>query len=212
MGSINAAGGALVRLCRAMATIKTYDEYPFGLSWVIDEPMRRTSHALVADGRVWLVDPVDAGDALERAAALGEPAAVLQLLDRHNRDCAAVAERLGVLHVKVPDTIPGSPFLPSGAAAARLAGDRPLVAGAAGAGRGRDRGHRPALDGRQRAGGHAHLLRPLPPQILRGYEPEHLLVGHGSGVHGPTRRAGFRRPTARPRRPPRGGSRRSPAR
>jgi hypothetical protein len=29
------------------------------------------------------------------------------------------------------------------------------------------------------------LLRALPPGALRGYEPEHLLVGHGRGVHGP---------------------------
>ena len=29
------------------------------------------------------------------------------------------------------------------------------------------------------------LLRALPPGALRHYEPEHLLVGHGRGVHGP---------------------------
>jgi hypothetical protein len=29
------------------------------------------------------------------------------------------------------------------------------------------------------------LLRLLPPSALRGYQPEHLLVGHGLGVHGP---------------------------
>ena len=29
------------------------------------------------------------------------------------------------------------------------------------------------------------LLRGLPPGALRGYRPEHLLVGHGRGVHGP---------------------------
>ena len=35
---------------------------------------------------------------------------MLQLLDRHNRDCAEVAQRLGVPHLKVPDAVPGSPF------------------------------------------------------------------------------------------------------
>ena len=153
----------------------------------------RTSHALVADGRVWLIDPVDAGDALDRAAALGEPAAVLQLLDRHNRDCAAVAERLGVLHVKVPDTVPGSPFL--AIPALRVPGWQetdPVVARAAGAGGGRDRGHRPSA-GRvaARPVGMHLMLRPLPPQILRDYEPEHLLMGHGSGVHGPAATRGL---------------------
>jgi hypothetical protein len=29
------------------------------------------------------------------------------------------------------------------------------------------------------------LLRLLPPGALRGYAPEHLLLGHGAGVHGP---------------------------
>ncbi len=175
-----------MRLCRAMPTIRTYDEYSFGLSWVIDEPMRRTSHALVADGRVWLVDPLDAGDALERAAALGEPAAVLQLLDRHTRDCTAVAERLGVLHVKVPDTIPGSPF--AAIEALRLPGwqetalwwperEALVVAEIVGTAV-------PWTGGMAPVGMH-FFCRPLPPQSLRGYEPEHLLVGHGRGVHGP---------------------------
>ena len=175
-----------------MATIKSYDEYPFGLSWVIDEWDARTSHALVADGRVWLVDPVDAGDALDRAAALGEPAAVLQLLDRHNRDCAAVAERLGVLHVKVPDTVPGSPFL--AIRSLRVPGwqettlwwpeQQALVVAEIVGSSLRWTG------GRAPVGMHI-MLRPLPPQILRDYEPEHLLMGHGSGVHGPAATRGL---------------------
>src|SRR5829696_6539008 len=90
--------------------IREYDEGPFGLSWIIDEPLQRTSHALAADGKVWLIDPVGVPEAIERATAMGEPAAVVQLLDRHGRDCATVAEQLGVLHVSVPDVLPGSPF------------------------------------------------------------------------------------------------------
>ena len=38
--------------------------------------------------------------------------------------------------------------------------------------------------GGSRAGMHP-LLRLAPPGALRGYAPEHLLVGHGLGVHGP---------------------------
>ncbi len=81
-----------------------------GFSWIVEEPMTRTSHALAAAGRVWLVDPVDWPDAIDRATSLGEPAAVLQLLDRHNRDSAAIAERLGVPHVTTPRELPGTPF------------------------------------------------------------------------------------------------------
>jgi hypothetical protein len=167
--------------------IKGYDEYPFGFSWVMDEPLERASHALLSNGRVWLVDPVDVPEAIERARSLGQPAAVLQLLDRHGRGCAAVAERLGVLHVKVPDTIPGSPFeaIPT----MRLPGweetslwwpeQRTLVVaevlGTA----------LPWTGGRTQLGVHI-FLRAWPPGRIRERQPEHLLVGHGFGVHGPT--------------------------
>ena len=91
-------------------TIARLEEHSFGLSWLMDEGAQRTSHALRAGGRVWLVDPVDHPDAMGLVTALGAPAAVVQLIDRHNRDCAAIAERLGVPHLKVPDAVPDSPF------------------------------------------------------------------------------------------------------
>lgn len=88
------------------------DELEGAFGWIVDgEPARRCSHALVADGRVWLVDPVDGDGVEERVRAAGEPAGVLQLLDRHNRDCRALAARLGVPHHLVPgEPIPGAPF------------------------------------------------------------------------------------------------------
>ena len=67
--------------------------------------MQRTSHALPVDGRVWLVDPVDAPELEERVRALGEPAGVLQLLDRHERGCAAWARRLGVPHLRAWESV-----------------------------------------------------------------------------------------------------------
>ena len=82
-----------------------------GFGWIVDEAMTRTSHALAADGKVWLVDALDWPDAIARARELGEPAGVVQLLDRHDRDCAALAQRLGVAHVVAPDDLPGSPFV-----------------------------------------------------------------------------------------------------
>src|SRR5207244_1482518 len=46
-----------------------------------------------------------------RVRELGDPAGVVQLLDRHGRDCRAVAEQLGVPHFEVPDETPaGAPF------------------------------------------------------------------------------------------------------
>jgi hypothetical protein len=125
-------------------------------------------------------------EAVDRALALGPPAGVIQLLDRHNRDCAPLAARLGVPHLRVPAAVAGSPFevvpvldVPGwrevalwwpehrALVVAELIGTTPVH----------------ALGGGP-AGMHP-LLRPLPPRALRGYEPEHLLVGHGRGVHGP---------------------------
>jgi hypothetical protein len=164
----------------------TYDELPFGFSWFPEESLTRTAHALDTGDGVWLVDPVDVPAAIERAQALGPPAGVIQLLDRHNRDCAALAARLGVPHLRVPDAVPGSPFevvavldvprwreralwWPERRAlvVAELIGTNDVY----------------ALGG-SRAGVHP-LLRVLPPGTLRRYAPEHLLVGHGPGVHGP---------------------------
>ena len=84
------------------------DRDAFG--WIEEEPSARTSHALEVEGRVWLFDVVDWPELDARVRELGEPAGVVQLLDRHSRDCAAVAQRLGVPHLVVPRQLPGTPF------------------------------------------------------------------------------------------------------
>jgi len=88
------------------------DELEGAFGWILaGDRMKRCSHALVADGRVWLIDPVDGDGVEERVRAAGEPAGVLQLLDRHNRDCRALAQRFGVPHHVVPvEPIQGAPF------------------------------------------------------------------------------------------------------
>ncbi len=164
----------------------TYDELPFGFSWFPDEALTRTAHALDTGDGVWLIDPVDVPEAIERARALGTPAGVIQLLDRHNRDCAALAAQLGVPHLRLPDTIPGSPFEVIAVLDVARWHERALwwpeqrvlvvaeVIGTNGIYR----------LGRGPTGIHP-MLRALPPGALRHYQPEHLLVGHGRGVHGP---------------------------
>jgi hypothetical protein len=80
-----------------------FREFEDGLEWhVEDEFMERCSHLLVVGESVWLIDALDADDVEDRVRAAGEPAGVLQLLDRHNRDCAALAHRFGVPHHVVP--------------------------------------------------------------------------------------------------------------
>lgn len=159
------------------------NEFAQGFTWVVEEQMERASHALVDDGRVWLIDPVAWEPALERAAALGEPAGVIQLLDRHNRDGEAIARRLGVPLERLPRALPGTPFR-----CERLIDRRwwrevvlwwpeqsvlvvPESVGTASYfALGRPLGVHP-------------MLRLTPPYSLRAYEPEHLLVGHGPSLH-----------------------------
>ena len=157
-----------------------------GFSWIVDEPATRTSHALADGGRVWLVDPVRFEPALERATSLGEAAAVVQLLDRHNRDCAPIAAELGVPHLVTPDAVPESPFEPIPVQRARWWHETALwwpatctlvVAEAIGT-------NSFFTSGADAAGVHL-LLRVTPPRSALGrLVPEHLLVGHGRGVHG----------------------------
>jgi hypothetical protein len=177
------------------------ERHDLGVSWTLREAMARTSHALADDGRVWLIDPVDAPEALAAVADLGRPAAVVQLLDRHPRDCAALAERLGVPHLRLPEALPDSPFeivpvldLPRwrevalwwparrALAVAEAVGTSPFYTAGSGA-----------------AGIHA-LLRLLPPGRLRDYAPEHLLPGHGRPLHGPAAAAALEHAYRRSRR------------
>ncbi len=157
-----------------------------GFGWLMDERYARTSHALAAEGRVWLVDPVDVDGLDERVRTLGEPAAVLQLLDRHNRDCAAIASRLGVPHHVVPETLPQTPFelvrvvrLPRWHEVALWWPERRVLVCADALG---TVGYFTAGGGR--AGVHPFLRLSRPPRELASFEPEHLLVGHGEGLHG----------------------------
>ena len=120
-------------------------------------------------------------------------AAVLQLLDRHNRDCAAVAAELGVPHLVTPDAVPQSPFEVIAVKTARRWRETALwwpkertlvVAEAIGT-------NRFFAGDRDPAGVHL-LLRLTPPRAtLGGFEPEHLLVGHGEGLHGPAAAVGL---------------------
>ena len=86
--------------------------HPLGLTWIEDDGHgAAAAHALRADGRVWLVDPFEDPIALSAATELGSPAAVIQLLDRHNRDCGAIAQRLEVPLLRLPEQIDDSPFV-----------------------------------------------------------------------------------------------------
>jgi hypothetical protein len=151
-----------------------------GLSWIEQGGTVRTGHALRESGRVWLVDPFEDPAALAVAAELGPPAGVIQLLDRHNRDCAAIAARLGVTHLRVPDHVPDTPFEIVPIISGRLWNEvalwwpqeRALVVAEA-------IGTAPMFALGRTAGMHP-LLRLTPPRArLSRWQPQTLLVGHG---------------------------------
>lgn len=157
-----------------------------GFGWIVDEAMTRTSHALAAEGRVWLVDPLDWPEAIDRALGLGEPAGVIQLLDRHDRDCAALASRLGVTHLVAPAEVPGSPFELVPVVRRRWwresalwwPATKTLVTADALA------TNRFYTAGKEPLAVHV-LLRLTPPRQLGRLDPERVLVGHGEGLVGP---------------------------
>jgi hypothetical protein len=161
----------------------TIQRHSIGLSWVEQGAMVRTAHALADDGRVWLIDPFEAEAALREAAELGEPAGVIQLLDRHNRDCERLASRLGVPLLRLPDHLPDAPFevVPVISrwgwreVALWWEARRALVVAEA-------VGTAPAFALGRRAGVHP-LLRLTPPRAqLERFRPAVLLVGHGPPI------------------------------
>ena len=161
----------------------TLQRHRLGLSWIEESRTSRTGHAIHSDGRVWLVDPFEDRPALGAAAELGEPAGVIQLLDRHNRDCAAIAARLGVPHLRLPERLPDSPLevvpVISRPGWKEIAlwwlQERALIIAEA-------IGTAPALALGRPAGVHP-LLRLTPPRSqLSSYQPAMLLVGHGRTI------------------------------
>jgi hypothetical protein len=171
-----------------MRPLRFCDEFGGSVGWMRADSdfRRRTSHAVASSGRVWIVDALD-GDGLdERVRTLGEPAGVVQLLDRHDRDCRAVAARLGVpLHVTPFAGVREAPFEVVRIAnrpgwrevALWFPAARVLVCGDAIG----TAGYFPAPG--ERAGVHP-LLRLTPPRTLARFEPRQLLVGHGEGLAG----------------------------
>jgi hypothetical protein len=140
--------------------------------WIEDEFMERCSHALAADEGTWLTDPVDN----PRVDELENVAGVIQLLGRHNRDCAAIARRLGVPHHVLPNSeIAAFRFLRIGRNEVALwwPERRVLVCGDA---LGTARYY---CAGDERLAVHP-LMRLRPPKF--GVEPDVILCGHGPGL------------------------------
>ena len=131
--------------------------------------------------------PIAWGPALERIPGLGTPAGVIQLIDRHERDCGEVAAHFGVPHIAVP--VQGVPA--SGLEVVTLVDWRFWREVAVWVPRRQTLvcGDSLGTASYFRAGveplGVHTLLRLKPPRALDRYEPQHVLCGHGAGAHGP---------------------------
>lgn len=176
---------------------------PHHLSWrPADEGyQRRTSHALTAGGRTWLIDPIDCAGLDELLGGLGELAGVVVTLGRHRRDTDAIAARLGL-----------PVYADAGLGAVKLASDVQRFSGELDGGplvsiplpgRGSKRWWKEAalwwpqerllmvsesvgtpgyyLLGDERLGLHP-MRRSRPPRELAELEPATLLLGHGDPV------------------------------
>jgi hypothetical protein len=185
------------------ADLREIDRWDGGVGWIAypDERMQRASHALVADGDVWVIDPVDAPGLDDLLADLGDVVGVAVCLDRHKRDAGAVATRHDV-PVSVPEWMDGvasavdapverfgaelgdsgyrvrrvrDASLPPWQEAALYTDETLLVPEAVGTASF-------FCAGSERLGVHP-MLRPIPPRRALGdLTPDRVLVGHGEGV------------------------------
>lgn len=160
-----------------------------GAGWIAPEPghMQRASHAVVAAGGTWLIDPVDGAGLDGFLEPLPEVRGVVQLLDRHPRDCAALAERFGVpLHRTPAEGVPGLPLEAVPLVMRRWWGEvalwwpdtRSLIVAEA-------MGTAPyyPVPG-ARLGVHP-VMRLTPPRALASFEADRLLCSHGAPAAGP---------------------------
>jgi hypothetical protein len=161
-----------------------------GFGWIAPTPrlVQRTSHAILSGGGVWLTDPVYDPAMLERARNLGPAAGVVQQLHRHPRDCARVADELGVpLHVlprRAPDDAPFTVLPVIDSRAGRwheiaLWFPREQLVCVAEAVGGAPHFRAPG----EELGPHPLLRLFHPPRALIGLDAEHVVCGHGAGVH-----------------------------
>jgi hypothetical protein len=184
------SGGRL--LWHGSAVSATLQRHALGVTWFEPSGTFRTAHALANAGQVWLVDPFEDELALGAAVELGQLAGVLQLLDRHGRDCEALSQRFSVPLLRLPGRgqLAGTPFDVVPVISRRVwkevalwwpAESTLVVAEAIGTA--------PAFAVGRRVGVHPALRLTPPRAQLGGFAAERLLVGHGEPIESSARAA-----------------------
>ncbi|MEO8967703.1 MAG: hypothetical protein ABI427_09170 [Solirubrobacteraceae bacterium] len=157
--------------------------HPAGLTVHETGAMGRAMHALRDGDRTWLIDPFHAAEFRDALGELPPLAGVIQLLDRHNRDCTEIAGSLDLPLHRIPARVPDSGLEVVRVISQRFwnevalwaPGTRTLVIAEA-------IGTAPLFALDRPAGVHP-MLRLLPPRrALAGYTPDQLLVGHGPAL------------------------------
>lgn len=187
---------------RERPTLGAVDEWDGGFSWIPhpDESRQKASHALLTDAGVWIVEPVDADGLDERITDLGDVAGVLVLYDRHTRDAVDVARRHDVaVHVpawmnlvrekldtaveSVSGGLPGTNYTIhrlvdtdewQEAVLIDETTNTMIVPEAIGT--------RPSVLKDDNVLG-VHYRLDDPPERLLDWQPDRILVGHGTGIH-----------------------------
>lgn len=168
-----------------------------GFSWIAypHETMQRASQALRSGSDVFLIDPLDGEGLTDALSALGTVKGVVILFDRHTRDAISLANQYDV-PIYLPEWMSGvggkastivsvsdmigsftisklydTPFWQE---AILYDGSTLVVPEAVGTAS-------YFRTTRERLGVHP-LLRLRPPKQLKSFDPERILVGHGSGL------------------------------
>jgi hypothetical protein len=181
--------------------VEFVDRREDGFGWIAypNETLRRTSHALEADGDVWLVDPLDAEGLDERLSELGTVRGVVVCFTGHSRDAAKLARRHDVpvylpkgMNAALPSDVETREFVgelgDSGYRAYEFV-SLPVWREAALYHRTKRTLYVPEAVGTaefkrvgdERLGVHP-ALRLIPPRSLRAPAVDRLLVGHGHGI------------------------------
>ena len=175
------------------------DEWENGFGWIAKpkENMRRTSHAVVEDGDVYLIDPVDAENLDQKIDESGEVKGIILLFERHERDSEKLAERydcpvyvpewfereLDAEVKKISEKVPGTDWEIHTVVESRMANEAAIynednrtliVADSLGTAK--------HLRGRGEKLGMSPLYRLNPPQKLLDFESERIFCGHGEGI------------------------------
>lgn len=143
----------------------------------------RAMHALREGDRSWLIDPFHAAEFRDALSELPPLAGVIQLLDRHNRDCSEIAGSFDIPLHRVPVAVPGSDLEVIPVVRQRFWHEVALWAPQTRALVIAESVGTAPLFGLGRPAGMHPMQRVMPPRrALTGHTPELLLVGHGPAL------------------------------